>query len=288
VKVVLFCGGYGLRMRGEPDDLLPKPMARVGHRPLIWHVMRYYAHFGHSDFILCLGYGGQAIKDYFLHYEETASNDFVLDGRDGAVTLLSSDLADWRITFVDTGMNSSIGERLFRVREHLAGEEVFLANYGDVLTDAHLPDLITRTLDSGATAGLLAARPEASFHAVRIDDSSRVRGLMPASDVDLWINGGFFVLRSEIFSHLWYGIDLVDGAFRKLIAEDKLYAYRHEGFWAPSDTLKDRLRLEALYHSGSRPWAVWETSQRIEHRRGSPDRRQQDRRSPAPAAPPPE
>jgi glucose-1-phosphate cytidylyltransferase len=241
--------------------------------------MRYYAHYGHTEFILCLGYGGQAIKDYFLHYEETTSNDFVLNARDGSVKLLSSDLADWTITFVDTGMNSSIGERLFRVREHLASEEIFLANYGDVLTDAHLPDLVRRTLDSGATAGLLAARPEASFHAVQIDDNGQVRGLLAAGDVDLWINGGFFVLRSEIFSHLWYGVDLVDGVFTKLIAEDKLYAYRHVGFWAPTDTLKDRLRLETLYHSGTRPWAVWEAGERGEHRRDVPDRRQRARRS---------
>ena len=279
MKVVLFCGGQGLRMREGDDDRLPKPMARIGNRPLLWHVMRYYAHFGHTDFILCLGYGGAVIKDYFLHYDETVSNDFVLDGRDGRVRLLSSDLADWRITFVDTGWSSCVGERLLRVREHLDGDEVFLANYGDVLSDAPLPTLVERTLERGAAAGLLAVRPEASFHTVAVDDSDRVSGLRAAVDLDVWVNGGFFVLTQEVFDHLWYGVDLVDGAFPKLIAEDKLYAYRYEGFWAPTDTVKDRLRLESLYHAGTRPWMVWRSdSQPGEDRRAVPDRRRADRR----------
>lgn len=135
MKVVLFCGGYGLRMRnGASDDDMPKPMAMVGPRPLIWHVMRYYAHFGHTEFILCLGYGAQHIKNFFLNYEETMSNDFVL--RNGRAELLSNDIADWTITFVQTGIESPIGERLRRVRHHLDGDEMFLANYADVLTDA--------------------------------------------------------------------------------------------------------------------------------------------------------
>ena len=279
MKVVLFCGGQGLRMREGADDRLPKPMVRIGNRPLLWHVMRYYAHFGHTEFILCLGYGGGVIKDYFLHYDETVSNDFVLDGRDRSVRLLSSDLTDWRITFVDTGWNSCVGERLLRVREHLDGDEVFLANYGDVLSDAPLPTLVEQTLQRGAAAGLLAVRPEASFHTVDLDDDDRVSGLRAAADVDVWVNGGFFVLTQEVFEHLWYGVDLVDGAFPKLIAEDRLYAYRHAGFWAPTDTVKDRLRLEALYHAGTRPWMVWgERAHPDDDRRAVPDRRRAERR----------
>lgn len=279
MKVVLFCGGQGLRMREDADDRLPKPMVRIGNRPLLWHVMRYYAHFGHTEFVLCLGYGGAVIKDYFLHYDETVSNDFVLDGRDRSVRLLSSDLTDWRITFVDTGWNSCVGERLLRVREHLGGDEVFLANYGDVLCDAHLPSVIEGTLARGAAAGLLAVRPEASFHTVDVGDDDRVRGLRAAADIDVWVNGGFFVLTQEVFSHLWYGVDLVDGAFPKLVAEDTLYAHRHDGFWAPTDTVKDRLRLEGLYHAGVRPWMVWgEPRLTGDDRRAVPDRRRGDRR----------
>ena len=247
--------------------------------PVSTNVMRYYAHFGHTEFILCLGYGGGVIKDYFLHYDETVSIDFVLDGRDRSVRLLSCDLTDWRITFVDTGVHSCIGERLLRVREHLGGDEVFLANYGDVVSDAPLPAMIEQTLQRGAAAGLLAVRPEGSFHTVSIDEGDRVRGLLPAVDMDVWVNGGFFVLTQAVFDHLWYGVDLVDGAFAKLIAEDRLHAYRHTGFWAPTDTVKDRLRLEALYHAGTRPWMVWgERGDARDDRRALPDRRRGDRR----------
>lgn len=139
MKVVLFCGGLGMRMR-EGAGSAPKPMAMIGDRPLLWHVMRYYAHFGHTDFILCLGYGAHHIKDFFLNYSETASNDFILRG--GKAELLSTDISDWSITFVQTGVESAIGERLRRVREYLDGDEMFLANYADVLTDAPLPEMI--------------------------------------------------------------------------------------------------------------------------------------------------
>lgn len=160
MKVVLFCGGYGMRMRNGTSDDVPKPMAMVGPRPLIWHVMRYYAHFGHTEFILCLGYGAHHIKDFFLNYEETTSNDFVL--RKGQTELLSTDIADWTITFAQTGIESPIGERLRRVRHHLDGDEMFLANYADVLTDAPLPEMIekfsqrdSRRLDDGRAAPVL-------------------------------------------------------------------------------------------------------------------------------------
>ena len=137
MKVVLFCGGQGMRMR-EFSETIPKPMVPIGYRPIMWHLMRYYAHFGHKDFILCLGYRGDSIKEYFLNYKEWLSNDFVLSGGGADVQLLSSDIDDWRITFVDTGTHSNIGERLRAVRPHLEGEEIFLANYSDGLTDAPL------------------------------------------------------------------------------------------------------------------------------------------------------
>ena len=143
MKVVLFCGGLGMRMRDGVTSG-PKPMAMVGERPLLWHVMRYYAHFGHTDFVLCLGYGASYVKDFFLNYDETRSNDFVLESGAREVKLFSTDISDWRITFVDTGLNSPIGERLRRVRRFVEDEPMFLANYADVLTDAPLPDMIER------------------------------------------------------------------------------------------------------------------------------------------------
>lgn len=256
MKVVLFCGGHGMRMR-DGSAAAPKPMVMIGDRPLIWHVMRYYAHHGHTEFVLALGYGAKAIKDYFLNYDETATNDFVLRGGKD-VDLLSSDLADWRITFVDTGLNSSIGERLRRVRQYLDDDEYFMANYADVLSDLPLHDVVQQFKDSGAVASLTAVPPQSSFHVLEIDDQERVSGLRPVSQFPLWENGGFFVFRKEVFDALHPGEDLVDGALVRLAERGQLVAYRHKGFWVPADTVKERAHLEALYQSGTRPWAVWE------------------------------
>jgi glucose-1-phosphate cytidylyltransferase len=257
MKVVLFCGGYGMRMR-DGSSTAPKPMVMIGDRPLIWHVMRHYAYYGHTEFILCLGYGARHIKDYFLHYDETATNDFRLSGGGRDVELLSTDIADWDITFADTGLNSSIGERLRRVRGFLGDDEIFMANYADVLSDLPLPAVIDHFLASGATASLTAVPPQSSFHVLQIDDGTRVSSLRPVSQFPIWENGGFFVFRRELFDDLLPGEDLVDGALARLAERGELVAYRHTGFWVPADTLKERAQLEALYQSGSRPWAVWE------------------------------
>jgi glucose-1-phosphate cytidylyltransferase len=256
MKVVLFCGGMGLRMRSS-DDSAPKPMVPIGHRPVLWHVMRYYACFGHTDFILCLGYSGQAVKEYFLNYQETHSNDFVLTKGGEQVELLSSDISEWRITFVDTGIDTAIGERLRRVRSYLEDDEVFLANYGDVLTDAPIDRLIKQTLATDAVGSLLAVPPEGSFHVVEIGEGSRISGFTPAKAMDLRINGGYFVLRQAIFDYLREGDDLVMDACVRASAEGRMLAIPYDGFWAPMDTLKERSRLEDLYRTGESPWALW-------------------------------
>lgn len=256
MKVVLFCGGYGMRMRSGAADDVPKPMAMVGPRPLIWHVMRYYAHFGHREFILCLGYGAHHIKDFFLNYEETTSNDFVLRG--GRTELLSTDIADWTITFAQTGIESPIGERLRRVRHHLDGDEMFLANYADVLTDAPLPQMIdsfarrdSRRVDDGGAAAVL----------VPLRGPGRGRpggGITAVSELPLWENGGYFVLRQEVFDHIPEGGDLVADGCAQLAKQGRLVAHRHRGFWKPTDTVKERAALDDAYARGERPWAVWE------------------------------
>lgn len=255
MKVVLFCGGYGMRMRDGGSDL-PKPMAHVGPRPLLWHVMRYYAHFGHTDFVLCLGYGAHHIKDFFLNYTETASNDFVLRG--GEVELLSSDISDWTITFVHTGLDSPIGERLRRVREYVAGEEMFLANYADVLTDAPLDDMVARFAASDATASLLAVPPQSAFHCVEMGEASRVAQVVAVNTMALWENGGYFVLRPDVFDYLPENGDLVGDACAELAKRGQLFAYPYRGYWYPADTAKERTALEAAYQSGHRPWMRWE------------------------------
>ena len=254
MKVVLFCGGLGLRMR-EESARLPKPMIPLGDRPILWHIMKYYSDFGFRDFVLCLGYKHEAIKEYFLNYSEALSNDFVLTEGGKRVELLSSDTHDWSMTFVNTGLHSTIGERLKRVEQHLEGEEIFLATYGDGLTDAPLRDMIDTLVESGKTALFLCVRPTYQFHVVSLDDGNGVREIRDVASANLWINGGFFVFRREILDYLRPGEDLVGDAFNRLIAEDKVVAYPYEGFWAPMDTLKDKQNLEGLLETGDPPWS---------------------------------
>ena len=262
LKVVLFCGGRGIRLR-EASETLPKPMVPIGYRPILWHVMRYYAHFGQHDFILCLGYKADVIKDYFLRYNEALSNDFVLDGKadgqPGSVTLLRSDIDDWRISFIDTGLNANIGERLRAVRSYIGDDEIFLANYGDVVTDAPLDTFIDDFRGRGKVAAFISVRPTSySFHVVRFGPEGLVAGLDDVRSSDLWINGGFFIFRREIFDYLEPGEELVEAPFARLIAANQLVSYRYDGFWAPMDTLKDVQTLESHYESGRAPWALWQ------------------------------
>jgi glucose-1-phosphate cytidylyltransferase len=256
MKVVLFCGGLGMRMRDGVDNA-PKPMAMIGDRPLLWHVMRYYAHYGHQDFVLCLGYGAQTVKEFFLNYDETRSNDFVLQGS-GRVELFKTDIADWRITFVDTGLHSEIGERLRRVRRFLEGEEMFLANYADVFTNAPLPDMISGFAASGAAVSMLAVPLQSSHHVLDIDDGGVITQVMPVRDLRQWENGGYFVLRHEVFEYLAEGEDLLGDAVPRLVRAGRALAYPYKGFWVSADTMKERAQLEEMYHHGNCPWMVWD------------------------------
>jgi glucose-1-phosphate cytidylyltransferase len=257
MKVVLFCGGLGMRMR-DGVTTAPKPLAMVGERPLLWHVMRYYAHFGHNDFILCLGYGGAAVKDFFLNYDETRSNDFVLENGASEVKMFSTDISDWRITFVDTGLNSPIGERLRRVRNFVDGEPMFLANYADVLTNAPLPEMIARFEASTAVAGLLAVPLQSSHHVVDIGDDGLITQVTPMEDLRQWENGGYFAFRPEIFQHLNEGEDLVEDAIVRLVSRGSVLGYPYKGYYSPADTVKERARLEEMYYRGNCPWMVWD------------------------------
>ena len=256
MKVVLFCGGLGMRMRAD-NQSLPKPMTPIGSRPVLWHVMRYYAHFGHKDFILCLGHGAQAVKDYFLNYRETTSNDFVLRQGGDDIKMLSTDISEWSISFIDTGIDTAIGERLRRVRSYLDGDEMFLANYGDVLTDAPMNDLIEEFRKTDAVGQLLAVKPQDSFHVVDIEGDATVTGLTAVADMAMRINGGYFVLRQGIFDYLNEGEDLVMDACIRAAKDGRMRAARYDGFWAPMDTLKERSALEAQYRRGNSPWALW-------------------------------
>jgi glucose-1-phosphate cytidylyltransferase len=257
VKVVLFCGGFGMRMRDGVTNA-PKPMAMIGDRPLMWHVMRYYAHYGHREFILCLGYGASAVKDFFLSYDETRSNDFVLNG-DGQVELFRTDISDWKITFVDTGLHSPIGERLRRVRRFVENDEMFLANYADVFTNASLPDMISRFEATDAIASLIAVQSQSSHHVVEVGENGLITGVTPVRDLLQWENGGYFVIRPEIFDYLNEGEDLVEDAImRRLVPLRKVIAYPWKGYWSPADTVKERAQMEEMYYQGNCPWMIWD------------------------------
>jgi glucose-1-phosphate cytidylyltransferase len=255
MKVVLFCGGAGMRLRGYSDDV-PKPMVQIGTRPILWHLMKYYAHYGHKDFILCLGYKGNVIKDYFLNYDEAASNDFIWSQGGKKVHFLNRDIDDWTITFVETGANATIGERLKAVEPYLQDEEIFLANYGDGLSDLELPVMIDEFRRSNAIASLLLVQPTASFDIVRVAPGGTVARISALTQSDIWINGGFFVLRNEIFRYIHPGDELVRQPFQRLIEKGALLAHKCTGFWQCMDTFKDKQCLEELNQS-SAPWKVW-------------------------------
>ncbi|HVZ90252.1 MAG TPA: hypothetical protein VG843_01285 [Rhizomicrobium sp.] len=258
MKVVLFCGGQGLRMRGGGvSDDLPKPMAPLGQRPILWHVMKYYAHFGHTDFILCLGYKGAVIKEFFVNYQEWISNDIVLSGGGDNIQLLRSDMESWRVTLVDTGLDASIGERLLAVREHVRDEPMFLANYSDGLTDCPLPLLVDRLERTKAVGVCLTARPAISMHFVSHGPDGLVGAIRDPLEADTWINAGYFVLRQSIFDYMRPGEELVLEPFQRLIGERKLACLPYEGFWRSCDTFKDLRTMEGLLTRGPAPWELW-------------------------------
>ena len=234
MKVVLFCGGLGLRM-GPASRRVPKPMVRIGGRPILWHIMSLYAGYGFRDFVLCVGHRAEVIRRHFVRSDEVRSGE-------------------WSVELVDTGSHAPVGERLRRVAPHLEGEEVFLANYGDVLTDAPLDEMVRVLSESGRSALLLAARPRYNFHVLDVGAGGLVGGIRDVTTTDLRINGGFFVFRWEVLASIREGEDLVDEPFRRLIEADQLLSYPYDGFWAPMDTLKDHQLLESLHRSGKAPW----------------------------------
>ena len=259
MKVVLFCGGLGTRLR-EHSDTIPKPLVSIGYRPILWHLMRYYAHYGHKDFVLCLGYRGDMIREFFLNYNECLSNDFVMTNGGEVIEPLTSDIQDWRITFVDTGLHANIGQRLLRVREHLDGETEFLANYADGLTDLPLDEHIAQFRAKDVVASMIAVRTSQSFHCVHSDDDGIVESFGQLSDSEFWINAGFFCLRSEIFDYLNDGEELVEQPFKRLIDKRLLSVYRYSGFWQQMDTFKDKITYDRMEARGNCPWMVWQES----------------------------
>ena len=256
MKVVLFCGGFGMRLR-EFSDAIPKPLVNVGNKPILWHIMKYYAHYGHSDFILCLGWKAEAIKEYFLNYNECLSNDFVMNGRNSSVKLLASDINNWNITFVDTGLMSNVGQRLKAVEPHLKGESTFLANYTDGLSNVHLPDLIDCHRRNKAVATFMTVRPTQTFHCVNANRDGSVYGITAVGEAELSVNAGFFVFEQSIFQEIHPGEEIIPKPFSRLIAKNQLFCMHHDGFFGCMDTFKEKQMFDDFHARGETPWEVW-------------------------------
>jgi glucose-1-phosphate cytidylyltransferase len=221
--------------------------------------MKYYAHFGHKDFILCLGYRADAIKNYFLNYNEYLSNDFTMSKGGKDLHLENSDIADWKITFVDTGLKTNIGQRLKAVEKHLTNEEIFLANYSDGLTNLPLDDLIDYFTKSDKIGCFVCVKPSQTFHVVSLNENNLISAIRYIKDSQIIINGGFFVFRKEIFEYIIDGEDLVEEPFQRLIKEQKLIGYKYDQFWC-MDTFKEHQELTDMYNEGNAPWEVWKLS----------------------------
>jgi glucose-1-phosphate cytidylyltransferase len=256
MKVVLFCGGLGTRLR-EHSETIPKPLVPIGVRPILWHLMRYYAHFGHKDFVLCLGYRGDMVREFFLNYNEALTNDFVLSEGGRKIELMNKDISEWRITFVETGLHANLGQRLLAARRYLRDEPEFLANYSDGLSDLPIDRMIDDFRRKGYTASFAAIKPSQSFHVVHAAQDGLVETIGPMEGSPLRINGGFFVMKQEVFDSIQPGEELVEQPFRRLAGAHKLGCWRHDGFWKAMDTFKDKIEFDRMDARNECPWMAW-------------------------------
>ncbi len=256
MKVVIFCGGMGIRM-GEATQKIPKPMITVGGRPILWHIMRWYASWGHTEFVLCLGHRAESITSFFDAPTRGSYNGYLpVNAKDDE----ADESGSWRITFLDTGVHSSIGERLRATRQYVGDDDVFLCTYGDALTDVPLDQMIERLDESGKVGLFMSVRPRLSYHVVDDDEDGNVRSIDPMAAANVRINGGFFVFRGAIFDYLGPADDIMDVSARLARAGDMI-TYRYDGFWAPMDTMKDKQDLDALAANGGIRWLVQPTGE---------------------------
>jgi glucose-1-phosphate cytidylyltransferase len=257
MKAVLLAGGFGTRL-SEATGTIPKPLIEIGGRPILWHIMKIYARHGIADFVVCCGYKGELIKEYFLDYFHRNS-DLTVNLRDNSVEVRRGAVEDWRVTLVDTGLETMTGGRIKRVREHV-GDETFCLTYGDGVSDIDVTRLIAFHREQGRLGTVTAVRQPGRFGSLDLSaDLTRVDALREKSMLDgQVINGGFFVLEPAVF-------DLIDGdatvweekPLQDLVAARQLSVFRHEGFWQNMDTLRDRIVLEKMWDSGNAPWRVW-------------------------------
>jgi glucose-1-phosphate cytidylyltransferase len=264
MKAVFFCGGQGMRLHPSTVNV-PKPLVNVGHQPILYHLMKAYAYYGHKDFILCLGYKGNELKKYFLEFNDALSSDVIM--RPGAlheserIEILHKNMQDWKITFVDTGLTSNVGQRLLRIRKYVEDEPFFLVNYADALSNIDLSRLVEDAIKYNKIGYFITVKPPSSFHLVVPDDEGHVKSLTMIEESHLRINGGWFVFKNEIFDYIKEGEDLTHEPFKRLIEKNQLmvhdFAKAPNWFWASMDTYKDKSKLDDLASKPNPPWEVW-------------------------------
>lgn len=252
MKVVLLAGGFGSRL-SEYTDLIPKPMVRIGGRPILWHIMNRYAQYNHKDFYLALGYKAEVVKEYFVNFG-ALNSDLTIDFASGAMTNHSTTALDWRVTMVDTGLNSMTGGRVKRLQSFI-GNEPFLLTYGDGLSDVNIAELVEFHKSHGKMVTVSAVHPAARFGELELDGDNVTSFKEKPQTGQAWINGGFFVVEPEFFEFL-DGDDAVleQKPLEKIAEMGELVAYRHDGFWQCMDTKRDHDTLESLWQSGDAPW----------------------------------
>ncbi len=260
MKVVILCGGYGTRIRDVADDI-PKPMIPVGGLPILWHVMKYYAHRGHKEFVLCLGYKGQAVKDFFLNYE-AHTRDFTLHlGAARAVEYHSVHAeADWRVTLADTGLDAMTGARIRRVRKYVADQDNFMLTYGDGVGDIDLDKLAQFHMSHGKALTVTGVRPPGRFGELMSNGDGVVTEFNEKPQATGGrISGGFFVCNKRVFDYLddHEGLVFEQEPMRRLVADQQMMVYEHDGFWQPMDTYRDHMLLNRMVEDKRAPWVVW-------------------------------
>jgi len=269
VKVVILAGGLGTRL-SEETGARPKPMVEIGERPILWHIMKSYSHYGFSDFVVCLGYKGYMIKEYFSNYFLHMS-DVTFDMRDNSMVVHQNAAEPWRVTLVDTGAETQTGGRIKRVGEYI-GDETFMLTYGDGVSDVDVATLVDFHRAHGKEATITAVQPLGRFGSLDIDDGEVVGGVLapgvrafqekPVGDGS-WVNAGFFVLEPAVLDRIAGDETLFESSpLESLAADGQLVAYRHRGFWQPMDALRDLRVLQTLWESGTAPWAAWRTESR--------------------------
>ena len=257
MKVVILAGGLGTRL-AEETQVRPKPMAEIGEHPILWHIMKLYGEQGFTEFVVCLGYKGYVVKEYFANYF-LHNCDVTLDLRGQGLEVHEGAVEPWRVTLVDTGPDTQTGGRVKRVARYLGGES-FLMTYGDGLADVDLRALVAFHEEHGRLATVTAVQPPGRFGALDLDpDGSSVRSFVEKPRGDgAWMNGGFFVLEPGVLDYIAGDETLFEQEpLERLAADGQLGAYRHRGFWQPMDTLRDKRRLEELWESGAAPWKLW-------------------------------